>query len=330
MFRTMVFKRLQTDEIDIDGVRYEVSNAVNQDHFDCKEKFMNIIRHIEQGWDGDYLTPDTLAAWKKELLSKLKEFERKYVKHCKATNPFLADIHKKSMQPVTDLMEASVNLQNFRILDAKKPFPEFRKKALTEKFTEHLTKVCDILKGFPNADAKTLDQEYDVRHILELLDIPNWQDIPPFNYYITPLKNCYDDLVNELRSMHKLGPLRVSYYCERNTEMSRKIIALMREYNIVKWLCGDDLKRDQFRFMFDIMDKIYNSALRTMFVNPKANEATLKYVVSELTVFKSMLLIRDIDDKKEEDIVKSAKKKADRAALGLSDEEEEELVLDIV
>lgn len=33
---------------------------------------------------------------------------------------------------------------------------------------------------------------------------------------------------------------------------------------------------------------------------------------------------------KEEDIVKSAKKKADRAALGLSDEEEEELVLDIV
>ena len=82
--------------------------------------------------------------------------------------------------------------------------------------------------------------------------------------------------------------------------------------------------------MFDIMDKIYNSALRIMFVNPKANEATLKYVVSELTVFKSMLLIRDIDDKKEEDIVKSAKKKADRAALGLSDEEEEELVLDIV
>jgi hypothetical protein len=44
MFRTMVFKRFQTDEIDIDGVRYEVSNAVNQDHFDCKEKFMNIIR----------------------------------------------------------------------------------------------------------------------------------------------------------------------------------------------------------------------------------------------------------------------------------------------
>ena len=33
---------------------------------------------------------------------------------------------------------------------------------------------------------------------------------------------------------------------------------------------------------------------------------------------------------KEEDIVKSAKKKADWAALGLSDEEEEELVLDIV
>jgi len=39
-----------------------VSDAVNQDNFDCKEKFMNIIRHIEQGWDGDYLTAETLVA----------------------------------------------------------------------------------------------------------------------------------------------------------------------------------------------------------------------------------------------------------------------------
>lgn len=49
----------------------------------------------------------------------------------------------------------------------------------------------------------------------------------------------------------------------------------------------------------------------------------------ELTVFKAMLLIRDIDDRKAADIAKKAKKKAEREALGLSEEEEEELKLDI-
>ena len=94
----MVFKRLQTDFIEIDGISYEVTNSANQDHFDCKEKFMNIIRHLETGYDDpENLTPDNLSSFKKELISKLKDFEKKYVKHVKATNPALADIHKKAM-----------------------------------------------------------------------------------------------------------------------------------------------------------------------------------------------------------------------------------------
>jgi len=77
-----------------------------------------MIRHIETSYDDDYLSPDTLGGFKKELISKLKEFDKKYVKHIKGTgaNPTLAAIHTKSMQPVVDLMESSVNLQNFRNL----------------------------------------------------------------------------------------------------------------------------------------------------------------------------------------------------------------------
>ena len=55
----------------------------------------------------------------------------------------------------------------------------------------------------------------------------------------------------------------------------------------------------------------------------------MESVVPELTTFKSMLLIRDIDDRKAADIEKKKKKKEERAALGLSEEESEELVLDI-
>ena len=74
--------------------------------------------HIEQGYDDDYLSPDTLGGFKKDLISKLKDFDKKYVKHIKnnGANPALAAIQSKAMQPVVDLMESSVNLQNFRNL----------------------------------------------------------------------------------------------------------------------------------------------------------------------------------------------------------------------
>ena len=153
----MIFKKVPDDFIQIDGVTYEVLNSVQTDHWSCKETFLNIILHLDQMYDDDALTPDTLAGLKKELISKLKDFEKKYVKHVKVTNPILADIHKRAMQPVVDLTEASVNLQNFRTLSLKREFPEFRKKALTEKFIEHLDNVCRILKAFPNLEAKTLD-----------------------------------------------------------------------------------------------------------------------------------------------------------------------------
>ena len=231
---------------------------------------MNIIRHLETGYDDpENLTPDNLSSFKKELISKLKDFEKKYVKHVKTTNPALADIHKKAMQPVTDLTEASVNLQNFRTLSQKREFPEFRKKALTEKFIEFLTGVCRILKAFPNADGKTLDQEYDIRHIIELLDLEDWEECPPFRFYLTPMRDAYDELVNELREMHKKGPLRMSYYVERNLEMTKKIMALVHHYNIVKILMGDELKRDQFKFLYSVHEKIYQTALKDIYLDPK-------------------------------------------------------------
>jgi len=74
----------------IDGNKYEVTNAVNHDHFDCKGKFLGIIMHIENGLDD--LSAESLASWKKELIGNLKEYEKRYVKHAKSTNPLLAKI----------------------------------------------------------------------------------------------------------------------------------------------------------------------------------------------------------------------------------------------
>ena len=80
-------------------------------------------------------------------------------------------------------------------------FTEFRKKSIYEQFIVNLTGVCHILKKFPNIEGKTLDEEYDIRHLLELLDLGDWEEHPPFKFYIDPLKARYDDLIKELESM---------------------------------------------------------------------------------------------------------------------------------
>ena len=297
MFRTMIFKRVPEDSITIDGVSYEVTNSANTDHVNCKDSFLELTRHLEQYYDDGGLEPDNLASFKKDMTNKLKDFERKYQKHSKGTNPLLADIHKKAMQPTVDLCEASFNLQNFRILNEKRPFPEFRKKALTEKFIEYLTAVCKILNAFPYAEGKTLDEEYDIRHIIEILfEVEGWQDCPPLAFYFSPFKKTYDELVDELRRMHNLGPLRMSFYIERNLGMVTRIIDLVHQYNIVKVLAGDDLKRDQFKFIYKVHERIYDCALKDIYLNPKQNQMVIQAVVPEMTVYEAMTLIRKIDD----------------------------------
>ena len=92
---------------------------------------------------------------------------------------------------------------------------------------------------------------------------------------------------------------------------------------------GDQIKRDQFLFIYDVHLEVYNSALKDIYLNPQQHVACMQTVIPELTVYKAMLLIRDIDDKKQADIEKKKRKKLEREGMGLSEEEEEELVLDI-
>ena len=144
-----------------------------------------------------------------------------------------------------------------------------------------------------------------------------------------PLKEAFDSLIKELRTMHELGPLRMSYYVERNTIMTQKIFHLIKVYNIVKILAGDQLKRDQFQFIYNVHDIVYCSALKNDYLSEQFGPHVMKEVIPEMTAYKAMLLIRDIDDQKANDVEKKKKKAEERAALGLSEEEEEELKLDL-
>lgn len=74
---------------------------------------------------------------------------------------------------------------------------------------------------------------------------------------------------------------------------------------------------------------VYKSALKDTYLNTKLSGSVLQSVIPELTVFKAMLHIRDVDDRKAADIEKKKQKAIEREELGLSEEEEEELKLDL-
>ena len=158
----MFFKR--TEVLEIDGTAYNFSNSAINDHFKCKELIVSIWEHCKDDFFKE-LDRDKFTSWRKELLNKLKDWDKAYLKHMKSTNPELSQIHTQAMLPLVNLMESNFNFYNFlRIRSTTQPdLPDFRHKALEEKFIEHFTKVCDILAVYPALDEKKLDDPYDIQ-----------------------------------------------------------------------------------------------------------------------------------------------------------------------
>jgi hypothetical protein len=50
--------------------------------------------------------------------------------------------------------------------------------------------------------------------------------------------------------MYKLGPLHCKYVIEDNVELQEKTIAMVQKDNVAQWLAGDELKQDQFKFIY--------------------------------------------------------------------------------
>jgi hypothetical protein len=105
--------------------------------------------------------------------------------------------------------------------------PDFRFKALEDQFILKMTRVVEILRDY--GDLK--ERPFDIRHMLEILKIPNWKNIPPFKYYLDPLEKALADVEAELLRMRKAGLLRSRYIVEKN-EVLASLVRTMVEADI--------------------------------------------------------------------------------------------------
>lgn len=161
--------------------------------------------------------------------------------------------------------------------------------------------------------------------MLETLKIKNWREIPPLEYYLTPLLVKLDAVRKELIDMRNLGHDRCCYVLEDNVDLQDKIIEMVKHDNTVQWLAGNELKQDQFKFIYNVGDIIFKSALKDNLISKEKEQSVrvLEDVWPKLVAFKTLLQMRNIKIAKETDAAK-AREKAERAKLNGEEEEKEE------
>lgn len=199
-----------------------------------------------------------------------------YVKHEKTTNKELGAIIAEAFTPLTELWEANNNFYNInKMVHEGIQVPEFRLKALEDQFILKMTRVCDILATY----GQLKEKPYDIRQMLHVLKIDNWKNIKPFHYYLQPLEDALNAVIEELLRMRKAGVLRSKYYIENNFELQSRIITMVETDIVAQWLVGNELKQNQLNFLFNVQLTLYNTAARNFMVDDAKNTECKNVVI---------------------------------------------------
>lgn len=130
-FRTMFFPR--EDTVTIDGVTYEIANAIKVDTWNSKSLVVNEILEVFRAVDD--IEEETFQDLKKKLIAKLKEFDKQYMKHVKKTHPDVQVIISSAIKPILDILESNYNFHKIEEMIKKgNDIPQFRYNALEDMF----------------------------------------------------------------------------------------------------------------------------------------------------------------------------------------------------
>lgn len=309
-FRTMFFPRVES--VTIDGVKHEIPNHIRVDTWNSKSLIVAEVFPVFQ--EVEDMEKENFLETKKKLVTKLKEFDKQYVKHVKKTHPEVQEIITKAITPLLDLLESNYNFHKLEELKkTRDDIPRFRYTALEDKFCEHFEVVCKILENHGK-----LEDLYDIKRMLNLLKLDNWQENVPMSFYLNPLKKAIKEAREELLRMRELGPNRCKYYVEDNEPMHQLTIKMVKSDGTAQWLMGDSLKNDQLCFLYDVIKIIFKSNLKNKLINK--DKELIDNVIPKLGCFKALLVIKNILEIQFEE-----KKQAKKGAILPNPDEPEEI-----
>lgn len=139
---------------------------------------------------------------KKELTQKLTQLSVEYTKYAKSKSyEKIKEVINREMDPLFHLIQANNSLEFFEEKEKKgEDVPKFRFEAAKDLLIKSLDEVCKIL-----FDCKKVERPLNSAVMLQRFDLPNWQKIRPFEYFLSVLKKNYIAFREVLKTMHKLG-----------------------------------------------------------------------------------------------------------------------------
>lgn len=145
-----------------------------------------------------------------------------------------------------------------------------------------MTRICEIFRDFG-----TLKDFFNIKQMLMLLQTPKWKEEVPLAFYLTPLQDTLKDVRECLLKMHQEGPLHCKYIIENNEELMKKTCEMVKKDVTAQWLAGDELKQDQFKFIYATMRVMYMSALKPMLLADD-NKKIIETVLPNLVAFRAI------------------------------------------
>jgi hypothetical protein len=130
-----------------------------------------------------------------------------YAKYVKSKSfKSINELINRELKPLEQLIIASNSLDYFEEKKAKGEFiPEFRTSAAHELFVKSLDDVCKILLS-----CDKIPRALDTAVTLNRLELPNWPNIRPFEYYLSQLKQKFTTFRETLSMMFRIGKSKVS------------------------------------------------------------------------------------------------------------------------
>lgn len=81
--------------------------------------------------------------------------------------------------------------------------------------------------------------------------------------------------------------LLIKYIVEENKELQDKTIAMNKLDFKCQWLMGNSLKQDQFKFMYDSIKIIYDSALKDLLLNE--DKTIMESVIPKIVAYMAIM-----------------------------------------
>ena len=296
-------------KMNIDNKIFEFSKVAYDAGHEVLTSFVQITNSLVEITK---ITAEEYIATKKEMTKKLGAFEKAYMAFIKKGYDILLAVLNSILSPITLALEANMNWYyvQYRAHDKRKwfkePAPEFRVRAVKQKFADTMTDLIALLK-----DTGAIHHVPNVMKSLSRIDVDT-SSHDALKFFVSPVKKAWYELKKVMKETHKKGVVLMRFPIKDNVEVVEAVKKLLEFELRADLLLGDSLKKDQLEFLYDVLNHILLSPFhdRLKSENKDSNDVLKSDIIPQLAVFKALQQMHQV----KEDI---AYKEAELREVGL-------------